>query len=84
METITRAAIRHPDGEIHTGLNHTDIRITAQKHGVWLEPFDKKNEGFVTSNNRFVNREEAGEIAFIAEQTKEKIDRLCSYHLTLK
>lgn len=44
MEHITRAAIRSEDGEIHTGNSHGDIRTTAQKHGVWLEPFDKKNE----------------------------------------
>lgn len=41
----------------------------------------KYEQGFITNKNRFVGREEAGEIAFKAGQTKEKIKRLHSEDL---
>lgn len=38
-------------------------------------------QGFLTNTNRFVDREEAGRIAFVAEQTKELKERLYSEDL---
>lgn len=40
-----------------------------------------EEQGFLTNTNRFVDREEAGEIAFAAGQTKELIKRLHSEDL---
>lgn len=79
-ETILRACILAEDGELHTGDSHMDIRLTAQKHGVFLHPLDKKSEWFITDTGRFVSREEAAEI-YNAWDIKEKVQSLCSYHL---
>lgn len=81
METILYPAILWPDNKPLTGNSHEEIRITAMDRGVFLHPFDKASEGFLTSENRFVSREEAAEIAFSVGQVKEKVQSLCSYHL---
>lgn len=43
--------------------------MTALILKIYKELGSKSIEGFLTSNNRFVNRKEAGEISFKAKQT---------------
>jgi hypothetical protein len=40
-----------------------------------------EEQGFLTSKNRFVDRQEAGKIAFSAKQTKKLINKLHSEDL---
>lgn len=47
-----------------------------QKLGIF-----EKEQGFLTNLNRFVDREEGAEIAFAADQTKEKLRTLFSEDL---
>ena len=65
-ESIASAAVLF-DGKPYTGPNHAYIMTKLS-----LEHPDWKNHstesGFVTSVGRFVNREEAGEIAHQSEQ----------------
>ncbi len=75
MITITEAAIRQ-DGKVITGKRHDlVIKEMILKYG-----FDKivGEQGFVTSDGRFVDREEAANIAFVAGQIPEKKDCLFS------
>lgn len=59
-EWITTPAVRTPDGTIFTGHSHTQI---------WLEnKLLKFEDGFMTNKNRFVDRKEASQIAYIAKQ----------------
>jgi len=75
-ETVVQAAAQLPDGEIFTGQGHTEIfaKIAIEKPDM-LEGI---KEGFVTSRGRFVSRQEAGKIAFIAKQIPEEEPDLTS------
>ena len=65
METIQSAAIQTKEG-VFTGSSHADI------HRDFHVPYEKENgEGFITSEGRFVDREQAMNIAKIAHQIKE-------------
>lgn len=61
------AALRLPDGRVFRGHRHGDCRNTAQasvewnggtNDGVWTSDM-AMDQGFVTSRNRYVDREEA-------------------------
>ena len=64
MEQIAAAAIRI-NGTVFTGPHHHQIfrYLRAMKHS---DPVSE--QGFITNTNRFVNRFEAGKIAFEAKQ----------------
>ena len=76
-ETIKCAAVKRTDGIILAGRNHGFI-IQHSPKGTC-----KKNseQGFLTSEGRFVGRIEAGEIAFKTGQVK-KADLLFSEDIT--
>lgn len=66
METIVDAAVKTNKGEIFVGRRHN---LILQQH----YPHTKGGiQGFLTSEGRFVTREEALQIALIAGQIKEK------------
>jgi hypothetical protein len=76
---IKAAAIKYK-GEIYEGRRHVEIieRIW-DLHGYTEIPED--DQGFVTNDSRFVNRWQAGAIAFDAGQTKTRHEKLISEHL---
>lgn len=73
QEVCICAAIRLPDGRIIRGHRHGDCIRTAMelidhRHSIGLEPvpyealradMDGRSQGFITSRNRYVGREEA-------------------------
>lgn len=66
METIVDAAVKTNKGEIFVGRRH---HLILEKH----YPHTKGGiQGFLTSEGRFVTREEALQIALAAGQIKEK------------
>lgn len=74
LETIDAAAIRYK-GVIHTlprPARHADIihQLHAEG-GLEDEPVRGRDQGFVTSRGRFVNRSEAARIAIRAGQTQK-------------
>lgn len=82
----------HQPENIKTGFvicgmrHHNCIAIFALMVGF---PYDEnglklmrtEEQGFLTSENRFVDRQEAGKIAFAAKQTKKLINKLHSEDL---
>lgn len=92
-EYILCSAIHFDDGKEHIhepsniqtgfvvcGRRHHNCFYTASLMGEKVKQF-KKVQGFLTNTNRFVNREEAGEIAFKSGQIKEETDCLFSEDL---
>ncbi len=63
MERISYAAISLSNGKIAKDRSHADIRNAYPN-----EPRIYENEGFVTSEGRFVSREHAMDIAFESRQ----------------
>jgi hypothetical protein len=63
------AAVRLPDGRVIRGHRHDDALHTARRIVTWNKGKDSgehhwnvtmgRDQGFVTSRNRYVNREEA-------------------------
>lgn len=75
-EYVTRAAVKMPDGKIFKGTYHADARERAIATGRYDNVEEISYEdGFVTSKNRFVSREEAFDIAEVAKQVSEKETR---------
>jgi hypothetical protein len=76
---ITAAAIKH-DGKIYQGERHGQI---MQK--IWNEEglfkIMAEDQGFVTNHGQFVNRFQAGAIAYRAGQTKDRHQELLSEHV---
>lgn len=81
-EIIICAALRTPSGQIIYGHRHHDCLRTwaamyevGREHGKYTDD-DKiatqRNQGFVTSKNRFVDRVEALQIALQAGQVLDK------------
>lgn len=67
-ESIKAAAIMW-DGALYTGVNHMlALRQLEKEHPDWRGK--ESVQGFLTSDDRFVTRQEAGEIAEKAEQLK--------------
>ena len=77
-EFVKCAAIKRDDGIILAGRNHAFV-IQHSPEGTC-----KKNsqQGFITSKARFVNRSEAGDIAFAAGQIKKPTNLLFSEDIT--
>ena len=64
-EIIICAAVRASNGKVVRGHRHADaIRALQAMHGYEGEQPDGDDQGFVTSTNRFVSREEAYRIHF--------------------
>jgi len=82
MEKIERAATKTVKGNVYQAKNHSDIMSDM----MWNNEYPKKEDvqGFVTSTGRFVDRQEAAEIAFEAGQTNSHTGCLQSFNLTLK
>ena len=75
---IKSAAIRK-DGVVYTGRRHCDIICEQFGKGISFKGLKKsESEGFVTDDGRFVNRQEAANIAFECGQTKENKQTLYS------
>ncbi|MFW6024999.1 MAG: hypothetical protein ACOCRX_01525 [Candidatus Woesearchaeota archaeon] len=81
METIAFAAIKIKDGTILKGKSHSEIINNAE----WGTCKGSKIiQGFLTSKNRFVNREKAALIAFESQQIQKKVRILFSEDLWVK
>jgi hypothetical protein len=76
---ITCAAINH-GGKIYEGTRHGIIMAK-----IWREAghckITQDEQGFMTSDGHFVNRRQAGDIAFMAGQTQERKETLLSEHV---
>jgi hypothetical protein len=77
---IKSAAIRiKGTDKIYTGSEHYNILNKRDENcKLIITDIDNIEYGFVTDDNKFVDREEAGKIAYECGQTKEKIYRLQS------
>ena len=64
MEKIQSAAIRY-EGKVYTGPSHANIHFSDRI------PWKIGEEGFVTTDGRFVDRAEAMKLAKEAKQIKE-------------
>jgi len=71
-ETIKAAALRHPEtGEVHEGISHGDAlnaALNSKKYSEMTAYSVPWEEGFTTSEGRYVDREEAARIAGIASK----------------
>lgn len=80
MNKILHAALKTTNGEIFTGKSHADCFrkiINADK-----EPSNNTDDqGFIDSNNNFLNRTDAWLVAFHARQLKIKPSILISEDL---
>lgn len=75
---IKCAAIRNTAGDIVEGRSHADAYMTVYPD----ENFRRSEQGFVTDTGEFVDRKEAGRIAFEAGQINKPTDCLFSENLT--
>lgn len=79
----------HQPNNINTGYvvcghrHHNCFTITAMLQGLLRKERNTRKEaqGFLTNRNRFVNREEAADIAYASGQIKEKKKQLFSEDL---
>lgn len=60
------AAIRLPNGEVWRGHRHDDAIQTAGKADVARQDIFDAEQGFITSSNRFVGREEGARLQHAA------------------
>ena len=74
-ETIICAAIKRTDGIILAGRNHSFLIQNSPKG-------TSKEQGFITSEARFVGRVVAAEIAYMAKQIKKPTNLLFSEDIT--
>lgn len=78
MESIVMAAIKTSPVIIASVLKpgrHKDIIANLTRHGYNSAAVGKDNQGFVTSEGRFVDRREARDIAMQAGQIGEEMTR---------
>jgi len=67
-ETVIVAAIRMPGGYVVHGHRHMDAMMAAARIPRYTETdVDKAEQGFVTSQGRFVDRREAHQIHYADE-----------------
>jgi len=79
--TIIKAAIQH-NGKIYTGYRHAlIIEKMWQEKKIGIDDIKQRSQGFMTSDNRFVDRSEAANIAFKAGQIKSGVNSLDSYQV---
>lgn len=70
--TILCAALKMPDGKVLLGYRHVDIWENISYYNMYIgEDITKVKQGFITSDNKFVNRKEAYLIAYEAGQIEE-------------
>lgn len=74
---IVSAAINH-GGKVWTGNRHIEIIETIWKAEGCRANIPENEEGFLTSEGQFVNRFQAGSIAFTAGQSKKRYEYLIS------
>lgn len=77
MEKILKACIKTADGTLHQWSSHSAIIQSSTSdsfHAIcdWVQ-------GFITTEQRFVNRRVAALIAFQAKQIKTRVQELKSY-----
>ena len=71
MQTIKHAAVRRLDGKgFVVGKTHADCQVNALKNNTDISQH-AKDEGFCTSDYRFVDRVQAAIIAVEAKQVQE-------------
>lgn len=81
METIIAAAIRY-QGKYYLGWRHCYIGIKMREDGVCPRPYPGgKDQAFITSNGRWVDREEALKIALDTGQLLPSEKKGCEYQL---
>lgn len=78
---IIAAAVKPESGKIYTGRRHCDCIRKAVDEGGEPTPILGIHQGFVTNNGKYVDRKEAGKIAFECGQIKEPSDFLYSEDL---
>ena len=71
---IVKAAVKHK-GKVYTGLRHAHIILESGEY------ISAKEQGFLTSEGKFVNRSKAAKIAFEAGQIRKGIYTLDSYQV---
>jgi len=76
---IVSAAINH-GGKIWTGKRHSEIMQNIWDQETYA-PIPQEEQGFMTDSGKFVNRFQAGAIAFRSGQTKIRKENLLSEHL---
>lgn len=76
---IASAAIKH-DGRIWTGRRHAEI-MSQMREELGSVKVPQEEQGFMTDTGEFVNRFQAGAIAFRAGQTKQRHQTLLSEDL---
>jgi len=79
---IKSAAIKIEDGRIFEGRNHGDIFMLIKSQSVPRLMSSRGKQGFITDDNKFVDRKEAGRIAFEAGQIDKETDFLFSEDIT--
>lgn len=79
MEKIVQAAIWQ-DGIMYVGRRHYNIILDMVENYGLASPI-RGCQGFVTNTGRFVERDEAAEIAFKAGQVKKQHSKLFSEDL---
>jgi hypothetical protein len=81
---IKSAAIRIKD-KVYTGPKHYDIlRKRDENCNLIITDIDNLEYGFVTHEDKFVDRAEAAKIAYECGQIKEKIYSLQSKDINIK
>jgi len=77
LEYITHAAVKDKEGTIYLGARHADcIRQITDQDKLFCQKAD--SQGFLTSHNRFVKRQEAATIACKAKQLSRIVGLLFS------
>lgn len=79
MIKIVNAAINH-GGKIYKGFRHAHIMEDMRGQGV-TDYITVEEQGFLTSEGKFVSRSEAAKIAFEAGQIPNGIYSLDSYQI---
>jgi len=68
-------------GIVIAGRRHHNVFTNMAALGIDWKQFDKQIQGFLTNDDRFVNREEGGRIAYEAKQIDKPTKRLFSEDL---
>lgn len=76
-ERITHAAVKTKCGLILLGRQHADCFHQGENTGLNMSP-KALDQGFMTCRGRYVDREEAASIAFLAGQVRGGTFVLCS------
>jgi hypothetical protein len=66
-EIVICAAVKTTDGKVIRGHRHADAIHAAMNEGYALKDLSFADQGFVTSKNRYVSREEGRKLQEFAE-----------------